>query len=118
MELREEVSEQDVNDAIELLDEATFKSAIDPVTGKIDMTCLRTGVSVRERQTMDLAGKILCEIVKESGAPISFRDAQTAVNEQLQSKQQGILRVKNFKEVIDDLVRNGDITQRGEMLQS
>ena len=58
-----QVTKQDVSDAYDLLNEATFKSAVDPLTGKIDMQALRTGVSVRERELMDLATKILQESV-------------------------------------------------------
>jgi DNA replicative helicase MCM subunit Mcm2 (Cdc46/Mcm family) len=43
MELRESVTEDDVANAVKLIEEATFKAAVDPVTGKIDMQALRTG---------------------------------------------------------------------------
>jgi len=47
MELREEVTKQDVVDAKKLLDDATFAAATDPITGKIDMNAMRTGVSTK-----------------------------------------------------------------------
>ncbi|CAD7946321.1 unnamed protein product [Amoebophrya sp. A120] len=94
MELREQVTKQDVNDAYELLNEATFKSAVDPVTGKIDMQALRTGVSVRERQIMELGAKVLVEFVKEEA--MSLRDALSKVNQVLQDKKMNTLRFKHL----------------------
>lgn len=43
MRLSNEVTAQDVEEAIDLINVATLKSAIDPETGLIDMDILTTG---------------------------------------------------------------------------
>ncbi|CAD7936383.1 unnamed protein product [Amoebophrya sp. A25] len=114
MELREEVTREDVKDGYNLLNDATFKSAVDPVTGKIDMQALRTGISVRERELMDVAGKVLTELIKEES--MSIKDAQGRVNEILTGKKMTNIRYKHMSEVIKDLVRDGTIERRADML--
>mmetsp|Transcript_11775 Transcript_11775/g.28567 ORF Transcript_11775/g.28567 Transcript_11775/m.28567 type:complete len:850 (-) Transcript_11775:579-3128(-) len=117
MELREKVTRQDVIDGYELLNEATFKSAVDPVTGKIDMQALRTGVSVRERQVMETGARLLQEMIKEDS--MTLREAHEKVNQALQEKKLGgTLRFKHLREVVAGLVREGVIIQRADMLSA
>merc|ERR1719356_1637098 len=50
MELREEVSQADVDEATRLLKAATYQAAIDPETGKLDMAQLTIGMGAARRK--------------------------------------------------------------------
>lgn len=52
MQLKEEVEESDVAEAIRLMNVATQKTATDPVTGTIDMDAIHTGRTAAQRQTV------------------------------------------------------------------
>ena len=90
------------------------QSAVDPVTGKIDMNALRTGVSVRDRQLMDLAQKLLAEIVGQQTQ--SVKEAQKAVNELLTEKKMSMLNGKKWKQVVESAVREGQVILRGDII--
>ena len=87
---------------------------MDPVTGKIDMNALRTGVSVRDRQLMDLAQKLLAEIVGQQTQ--SVKEAQKAVNELLTEKKMSMLNGKKWKQVVESAVREGQVILRGDII--
>lgn len=114
MELRMSVTHQDVEDAYELLSEATFKSAMDPVTGKIDMQALRTGVSLRDRKLMEVGQNKLLEILQESTC--EYDVAKQKLNEELNKRNLGMLRDKYFREVVEHLCRDGTVVKRGNTL--
>merc|ERR1712017_54170 len=67
MELREVVTEADVEEAVRLLKAATYAAAIDPETGLIDMEQLVAGVSAGRRRR----NKELDSLLTEVGAELS-----------------------------------------------
>ena len=72
-------------------------------------------MTVREKEAMSEAGKILKKLIAED--PVSLNDAFTQVNEQMAAMNAQKLRYKNFKQVVDDLLRSNDVVQRGDQLQ-
>merc|ERR1719491_104713 len=63
MELREEVSPADVDEAIRLLKAATYAAAVDPETGLIDMEQLIVGVGAAKRKRAKELDSMLQEIL-------------------------------------------------------
>jgi DNA replication licensing factor MCM4 len=59
MQLKEEVTEEDVEEAIELMRVATLRSATDPVTGRIDFDIITTGRSQAAKQKVQIIAKKL-----------------------------------------------------------
>jgi replicative DNA helicase Mcm len=114
MELREEVTREDAKQAYELLRSATFAAAVDPVTGKIDMQALRTGVSIRDRETMEMGSTVLKQLLQDS--PMPKDDALNRINEVLLQQKLKPLRWAHFKEVIGDLLRSESVIERGGQL--
>merc|ERR1712187_986099 len=68
MELREEVTEADVDEAVRLLKAATYAAAIDPETGLIDMEQLIAGVGAGKRKRHKELESLLEEILVEKSA--------------------------------------------------
>jgi DNA replication licensing factor MCM4 len=68
MRLSELVEKQDVDEAIRLIKEAMKASAIDPVTGMLDMDLLTTGVSSRERSNAQLMKREVLALLKTMGS--------------------------------------------------
>merc|ERR1719259_1338625 len=65
MELREEVTAADAEEAIRLLKAATYAAAIDPETGMIDMEQLIVGVGAAKRKRAKELESLFQEIVAE-----------------------------------------------------
>lgn len=114
MELREDITAKDVAEAHDLLKNATFAAAVDPISGKIDMQALRTGVSIRDRETMEQGSVILQKLLDDQ--PMQKDEALAAINEHLASKKLTQLRWKQFKEVLSELTRSETILERNGQL--
>merc|ERR1712190_195188 len=65
MELREEVTAADVDEAIRLLKAATYAAAVDPETGLIDMEQLIVGVGAAKRKRAKEIDSFLTDILAE-----------------------------------------------------
>ncbi|KAF4665888.1 DNA replication licensing factor, mcm4 component [Perkinsus chesapeaki] len=66
MEFREEVTGDDVLEAIRLMKEALLSACTDPVTGVIDMSMLATGMSESRRQERETALQTIKELLQAS----------------------------------------------------
>merc|ERR1719162_2276878 len=90
MELREEVTPADVDEAIRLLKAATYAAAIDPETGLIDMEQLIVGVGAAKRKR----GKELESMMQEILADVLSKESSTVdavklrLNEMLGEKRE------------------------------
>merc|ERR1712038_2034186 len=90
MELREEVTSADVDEAIRLLKAATYAAAVDPETGLIDMEQLIVGVGAAKRKRAKEIDSMLQEILAQKLAQDSMSvDAlKLLLNEMLGEKSQ------------------------------
>merc|ERR1712100_631267 len=91
MELREEVTEADVDEAVRLLKAATYAAAIDPETGLIDMEQLIAGVGAGKRKRAKEIESLLEEILAEkakSDEMLTVDQVRTAANEKLAEKKE------------------------------
>merc|ERR1712226_531222 len=66
MELREVVTEADVEEAVRLLKAATYAAAIDPETGLIDMEQLIVGVGAAKRKRAKEIESFLTDILADA----------------------------------------------------
>merc|ERR1712038_655259 len=64
MELREQVTSADVDEAIRLLKAATYAAAVDPETGLIDMEQLIVGVGAAKRKRAKEIDSLMAEILE------------------------------------------------------
>ena len=110
MRLAEWVEEDDVEEAVRLMNVAMQQSSVDPRTGQIDMDVINTGVSAADRTTRaQMATKLrdlmherhsgpqgvrLADLIEEigqiAGLEVSERDVMTAATE-----LQGELKVRD-----------------------
>merc|ERR1719351_322158 len=86
MELREEVTPSDVDEAVRLIRAATYAAAIDPETGLIDMEQLIVGVGAGKRKRAKEIDSLLQEILAAKVAQGGMQTMDTiksALNERL-----------------------------------
>jgi len=67
MELREEVTVADVEEAMRLIKAATYAAAVDPETGLIDMEQLIVGMGAARRKRMKELEQLIQDILAERG---------------------------------------------------
>lgn len=65
--LRDEVIVDDVIEAVRLMKSAIKDYATDPLTGRIDMDLIQTGVSVEDRRRKEELDKDVLKVLKEAG---------------------------------------------------
>ena len=100
--LSNEVSVEDAQRAIHLVESSLKRIGYDPETGKIDVDRI-TGVSTSQRNKMILVRELIKRLNEEKGmTPVSFSE----IAEKL--KQEGIDE-KELEEIIQKLKRKGDI---------
>jgi len=100
--LSNEVSVEDAQRAINLVESSLKRIGYDPETGKIDVDRI-TGVSTSQRNKMILVRELIKRLNEEKGmTPVSFSE----IAEKL--KQEGIDE-KELEEIIQKLKRKGDI---------
>merc|ERR1711977_182778 len=88
MELREEVTPDDVEEAVRLVKAATYQAATDPTTGLIDMEALVTGVGQQQRQRFMQVETLIREAMdNEAGTTISVEAVEKYVNEKLAERR-------------------------------
>mmetsp|Transcript_26801 Transcript_26801/g.64550 ORF Transcript_26801/g.64550 Transcript_26801/m.64550 type:complete len:801 (-) Transcript_26801:143-2545(-) len=77
MSLCKEVGVEHVDEAMRLIRAATFKAAVDPTTGKVDMSLLATGMSAsrvaREQSVQDFVTKVFQE------GPVTMKTSELLV---------------------------------------
>merc|ERR1712118_259226 len=88
MELREFVEVGHVNDAMNLLQAATMQAATDPVTGKIDMERISTGVGQGDREKSKQLQEEIMQVL-QSHTELKLHRIMELVNEKRAAEQPG-----------------------------
>lgn len=107
-ELRQEVKEADVDEAIRLVKVALQQAAMDPRTGLVDLDKLYTGQSAKERQELEKIADAVREVIEDApersvsalaasrmikestGLDVSVKDCRSAF-EKLQREEDGFI---------------------------
>merc|ERR1711920_1041704 len=99
MELREEVTTVDVDEAIRLLKAATYAAAVDPETGLIDMEQLIVGVGAAKRKRAKELETLLQEILGEKSgkSDLSLESLRGSLNERLAEKKENLTTESEFQ---------------------
>jgi len=95
MELREQVTAADVEEAIRLLKAATYAAAVDPETGLIDWEQLIVGVGAGKRKRVKEIESLLQEIVAEkssAGEAMTVDSVKAVMNERLGERKEDLLK--------------------------
>merc|ERR1711972_1302647 len=119
MELREEVTVRDVEEAIRLLKAATYAAAIDPETGLIDMEQLIVGVGAAKRKRAKEIESFLTDILAErSGrADMSLDIIKAALNEKLADKKEQLATEQEFTIALRVAEEAGQIRRQGKQIE-
>eukprot|EP00746_Dinoflagellata_sp_MGD_P098734 gnl/MRDRNA2_/MRDRNA2_39964_c0_seq1.p1 gnl/MRDRNA2_/MRDRNA2_39964_c0~~gnl/MRDRNA2_/MRDRNA2_39964_c0_seq1.p1 ORF type:complete len:886 (+),score=183.35 gnl/MRDRNA2_/MRDRNA2_39964_c0_seq1:352-2658(+) len=118
MELREEVTPQDVEEAVRLVKAATYQAATDPTTGLIDMEALVTGVGQQQRQRIMNVETLIREAMdSESSSTVSMEAVRKYVNEKLAERRERLVEEGDFRKAIESLQAEGILVHRGANLQ-
>merc|ERR1719482_1144759 len=89
MELREQVTATDVEEAVRLIKAATYQAAMDPETGAIDMEQLISGVGAGRRKRAKELANLFLEMMAEkagSGEMLTVDNVRAAMNEKMGEK--------------------------------
>jgi len=114
MELREEVTPEDVEEAVRLVKAATYQAATDPTTGLIDMEALVTGVGQQQRQRIMNVETLIREAMdNESSTTVSVEAVKKYVNEKLGERRERLVDEGDFRKAIESLSAEGHLVQRG-----
>ena len=109
----EEVEVSDVQEAARLIRSAIKEYATDPVTGKIDMELITTGLSTHQRRVRSDLRREVVRLVENmtSGttAPARFRDLLRALNEQSNLN----VTAEELGGILDGLVAEGGVVVGG-----
>lgn len=113
MRLSEYVELQDVREASRLMKEAIRTSAMDPRTGKIDMSLLNTGTGSGQRKMRDDMRKAVLDVLDAAGNKsrnVKWGEVVRQLNEQSSVK----VDTADFNEVVKTLENEGLIKVIGE----
>jgi len=120
MELREQVTSMDVDQAIRLLKAATYAAAIDPETGLIDMEQLIVGVGAAKRKRAKEIETLLQEILAEKGSSGGMQTMDTirsAVNERLGERKEQLTNEAEFNQALRVAEDQGLIRRQGKQVE-
>jgi DNA replication licensing factor MCM4 len=113
MRLSDYVELEDVREASRLMKEAIRTSAMDPRTGKIDMSLLNTGTGSGQRKMRDDLRKAILDVLNTSGNKnrnVKWGEVVRQLNEQSSVK----VDTADFNEVVKVLENEGLIKVIGE----
>jgi len=120
MELREQVTVADVDEAIRLLKAATYAAAIDPETGLIDMEQLIVGMGAGRRKRIKDIESLIQEIVAErrsSGEPLTVDGLKSIMNERLAERKEHVATDHEFNTALRGAEDEGLLRRQGNQLQ-
>mmetsp|Transcript_18309 Transcript_18309/g.48763 ORF Transcript_18309/g.48763 Transcript_18309/m.48763 type:complete len:933 (+) Transcript_18309:63-2861(+) len=120
MELREEVTVADVDEAIRLLKAATYAAAVDPETGLIDMEQLIVGMGAAKRKRAKELETLFQEILaeKEGESNFSVDDAKRIMNERLGERKEQIASEAEFNIALRSAEQSGAVRRQGRFLEA
>ncbi|MFW9993487.1 MAG: LAGLIDADG family homing endonuclease, partial [Candidatus Odinarchaeota archaeon] len=97
--LREEVTFEDADAAIKLMEETLRMVATDPKTGEIDVDRVTSGRSSATRSRVKIVNDIIEELTRD-GDPASLKEI-------IRKAEENNLKKSDVEEIIHDLVQNG-----------
>ena len=113
MRLSEEVSANDVNEAVRLIKSALKQAATDARTGLIDMGLLTEGTSASERHRRNDLKRAITDLLDEmtrSGGSARYADVYRRISEQSSAQVEGT----EFAEALKSLEQEGQVVVGGE----
>jgi DNA replication licensing factor MCM4 len=120
MELREEVTAADVEEAVRLIKAATYAAAVDPETGVIDMEMFISGQGAGRRKRAKELEALMQEVFAEkssSGTMLTVDLVRAAMNEKLGEKKEMLLGEAEFNQVLRSAEGDGHVVRRGRQLE-
>jgi len=120
MELREEVTTNDVEEAVRLVKAATYAAAIDPETGLIDMEQLISGLGAGRRKRAKELESLLQEVIAEKArgeGMITVDLLRATMNEKLGERKDQLLGESEFNQALRAAEGDGLLTRRGKQLE-
>jgi len=121
MELREEVTAADVEEAVRLVKAATYAAAMDPETGAIDMEQLISGVGAGRRKRAQGLLTLLQEVLAEksgSGEMLTVDTVRATMNERLGSAKEQLINEAEFRQALTTAESDGVLVRRGKQLEA
>lgn len=121
MELREEVTAADVDEAIRLLKAATYAAAIDPETGLIDWEQLIVGVGAGKRKRVKEIETLVQDIVAEksaAGEVMTTDGIKALVNERLGERKEQLVSDSEFAQVLRSAEQSGTLRRQGKTIEA
>jgi len=120
MELREQVTATDVEEAVRLIKAATYAAAVDPETGVIDMEMFISGLGAGRRKRAKELESLLQEVLAEksaSGTMLTVDLVRAAMNEKLGEKKEGLLGESEFNQALRAAENDGLVKRQGRQLE-
>ncbi|CEM17794.1 unnamed protein product [Vitrella brassicaformis CCMP3155] len=111
MQLKEMVEPAHVREAVRLMRAATFKAAVDPHTGRIDMDALFTGTSNLARERTNKIEEATVEALRNAPNGMKAEDLLREVNQTLTAEELETLDQIEFDSHLAGLVRNSVIRE-------
>uniref|UniRef100_A0A7S1A1C7 DNA replication licensing factor MCM4 n=1 Tax=Noctiluca scintillans TaxID=2966 RepID=A0A7S1A1C7_NOCSC len=121
MELREEVTPSDVDEAVRLIRAATYAAAIDPETGLIDMEQLIVGVGAGKRKRAKEIDSLLQEILAAKvaqGDVLTMDSVRSAMNEKLGERKEQLIGDVEFNTALKNAEGEGLVLRKGKTLEA
>lgn len=121
MELREEVTPSDVDEAVRLIRAATYAAAIDPETGLIDMEQLIVGVGAGKRKRAKEIDSLLQEILAAKvaqGDVLTMDSVRSAMNEKLGERKEQLIGDVEFNTALKNAEGEGLFLRKGKTLEA
>lgn len=119
MELREEVTIIDVDEAVRLLKAATYAACIDPETGLIDMEQLVAGAGAGRRRRVKELEALLQEVCVELAKVdmLTVDQIKAAMNEKLGNQNEQLMSEVEFNKSMESAHQEGSIVRRGKQVE-
>lgn len=120
LELREDVTLADVEEAVRLLKAATYAAAVDPETGLIDMEQLVAGVGAgrrkRAKELESLLQEVLAEMSKSTDV-LTVDSIKAKMNEMLAEKKENLISDMDFNNAMRAVEQDGRFVRRGRQVE-
>jgi len=120
MELREEVTAADVEEAVRLIKAATYAAAVDPETGVIDMEMFISGLGAGRRKRAKELETLIVEVLAEksaSGTMLTIDLVRAAMNEKLGEKKEQLIGEAEFNQALRAAENDGHVRRSGRQLE-
>jgi len=115
MRLSPVVEIADVTEAQRLHREALKQAAVDPSTGKIDVTILTTGISGGARKARAERAQALRTIIREKGKAPMLR--YNKLMDEFKERSDGFSSREMFDEALHDLEDDGEVIRSGQIIR-